>query len=138
MNRNGNFSYCQGIDNLEVELKEVQVPEVQKSEQKRILEMIYCRDPETGLPQSDIGMFLSRDTPDTVRDFIERNIFADPSGEKVAPPKDMSDDDIIALTRDRYETREQYVQRINEYMYKQKDEVESAYKKAKLNSKKDK
>ena len=79
-------------------------------------------------------MFLSKDTPDTVRDFIERNIFAKPD-EKIVPPKDMSDDDIIVLTRDRYETREQYVQRINEYMWKQKDDVEAAHKKAKLNSK---
>lgn len=131
MLRSNKFGATQHI-NGELVVSQVveEVKKVQASDKDRILEMIYCNDPETGLPQSDVGMYLSKDTPQVVRDFIECNIFVAPEGS-CPTPEGVDDDTLMELTRDRYETRSQYVRRVNDYMARQKDEFHDSVRRSK-------
>ena len=88
-----------------------------------ILQQIYAPDPVTRLPSSDIVCFLSSDTPQEVRLFIQQNLMSPVTAEKVGLASDMDSDTIAELTRGVDEDSHTYASRVSAYMQKHVDEV---------------
>lgn len=90
-------------------------PKTDVSDKDNVFGMIYAPDPLTGRPRSDLGTYLSENTNPLVRDFIERQLRTDFSQYNANVPADIDAGTIALLTRDRKETLEEYVSRVNSY-----------------------
>ena len=90
-------------------------PQADVSDKDNVFGMIYAPDPLTGRPRSDLGTYLSENTNPLVRDFIERQLRTDFSQYNANVPADIDAGTIALLTRDRKETVEEYVGRVNSY-----------------------
>ena len=88
-----------------------------------ILQEIYASDPVTRLPSSDIMCFLSSDTPNEVRLFIQQNLMSPVTAEKVGLASDMDSDTIAELTRGVDEDSHSYASRVSAFMQKHVDEA---------------
>lgn len=91
------------------------LPKIDVSDKDNVFGMIYAPDPLTGRPRSDLGTYLSENTNPLVRDFIERQLRTDFSQYNQNVPSDIDEGTIALLTRDRKETVEEYVSRVNKY-----------------------
>lgn len=91
------------------------LPKTDVSDKDNVFGMIYAPDPLTGRPRSDLGTYLSENTNPLVRDFIERQLRTDFSQYNQNVPADIDEGTIALLTRDRTETVEEYVGRVNSY-----------------------
>lgn len=83
-----------------------------------ILQQIYAPDPVTRLPSSDIMCFLSSDTPQEVRLFIQQNLLSPVTAEKIGLATDMDADTIAELTRGVDEDSHIYASRVSAFMQK--------------------
>lgn len=88
-----------------------------------ILQQIYASDPVTRLPSSDIMCFLSSDTPNEVRLFIQQNLMSPVTAEQVGFASDMDSDSIAELTRGVDEDSHTYASRVSAFMQKHVDEA---------------
>ena len=88
-----------------------------------ILQQIYASDPVTRLPSSDIMCFLSSDTPQEVRLFIQQNLMSPVTAEKVGLSSDMDSADIAELTRGVDEDSHTYASRVSAFMQKHVEEA---------------
>lgn len=108
------------------------VPEIEKvhkevSANDAILSAIYAVDPISKLPTGDISAYVSDKTSPDVKRYILENLMIDTSGYVVpAAPRELSDDDVMFLTRRSDESRETYLSRINKYGVDNKQIVERA------------
>lgn len=91
------------------------LPKTDVSDKDNVFGMIYAPDPLTGRPRSDLGTYLSENTNPLVRDFIERQLRTDFSQYNANVPADIDAGTIALLTRDRNETIDEYVGRVNSY-----------------------
>lgn len=97
--------------------------EVRGSSKEDLLDLIFTLDPLTNMPTGTIEQYLSDKTSDEVRSFIERNLLQEhDSGEYQNIPSTLRDDlinldsDFIAkVSRNRFETKEQYEERVSSY-----------------------
>lgn len=78
-----------------------------------LLDVIYGRDPRTGLPQGDLCFYLTKDTSPEVRQFIENNLLTENNTRNVLPLD--ADDIAVELARRPDETSVEYAARISEY-----------------------
>lgn len=123
MKRTNNLSETLGLD-PEVSLVEHELAAREKTERDRVCELIFVKDPRTGLPCSDIGMYMNPSTPPQVKDYIQQNIFGE--GRISAQSTGVDDDTIAYLTRHSSETSDEYVSRVNDFMMAQKKSVQDA------------
>lgn len=85
------------------------------------LDLIYAPSELTGIPQSAVAVFKSKDTNPLVRKFIEDNLMFNGDLKDVpAVPDGVTDADLAFLVRDRFETQSDYIKRVNAYMNYQK------------------
>lgn len=119
-----NFAHTDGLDAVVV-LREKEVVPLDKVEKDKIVELVFCKDPMTGLPSSDIGVFLNPSTPPQVREFIQSQIFGD--GRISSQSSGIDDDTLHELVRDSGETSDAYVSRINNFMIRNKQAVEESF-----------
>lgn len=88
--------------------------------EQALYDMIYESDPVTGLPKGDIVQFLSAETNPQVKQFIQMQLQR-PNGDSVNT-SDLSDDDILALSRNDNESKEEYLNRLRtDYFPKRKE-----------------
>ena len=107
-------------------LPEDQVPKLNSSKEDNVLNIIFAIDPVTGRPRSDLGTYLTDETNPLIREYIERQLRTDfTSSSSVNVPEGISDDDLVTLTRDRSETVDDYVKRVNDYCLRQRSKVQS-------------
>lgn len=97
---------------VEVKAKKVVVdrPDTEKS----LFDLVFAVNPDTGLPQGDIAVYMSKNTSPEVKRFIELNLHS-PVGSVDASYSDfsnLSDDDIAFYTRGRDESVQSYRQRL--------------------------
>lgn len=119
-----NFAHTDGIVGVVV-LREKEVVPLDKVEKDKIVELVFCKDPLTGLPSSDIGVFSNPSTPPQVREFIQSQIFGD--GRISAQSTGIDDDTLHELVRDSGETSDAYISRINRFMIRNKQAVEETF-----------
>lgn len=56
------------------EFKEIDGAKVQKTDLDNALDAIYCPDERTGLPKGDLVLYMSKNTPQDIRTFIQNNL----------------------------------------------------------------
>lgn len=122
MKRQANFSHTDGVK-PEVALVSRETVLKERRETDAIFDMVFAPDPKTGLPCSDISMYLSSKTPPQVRDFIQQNIMGEGLPQQKAPDG-ITDEDLHYLTRRGNETADEYAGRISQYMVSQKKQVD--------------
>lgn len=126
------FSQHYGLVTLSpvTEISEKDIPQLEPAKDSSVFRIIFARDPITGRCRSDLGTYLTDETNPLVRDFIERQLRTDFSGQVLKTPEGLSDYDIAYLTRDRTETVDDYVKRVNDYCLAQRAKVQSEQRKA--------
>lgn len=127
MRRSVNYSHLQGLESPEVVYPGKTPAAINKRESDLVLDLVFAPDKRTGLPSSDISVYLASNTPPQVRDFIKANIF----GEGVTRPSapDGIDDDVLhELTRRSDETVDDYSLRLSAFMQKEKDKVTESFR----------
>lgn len=99
-----------------------------------LLDMVYCIDPVTGFPSGAISQYLSDKTNDQVRSFIERHLLNDSPDNQISVPQNLReqllnlDSEFIAKTsRNRFESKEQYEDRVQQY-FKELEEDKAKWK----------
>lgn len=116
------FSQYTGLEDLLVKPSSADPLEKPvNANQNEVFNLIYGADPVTCRPRSDLGTYLGDNTNPLVRDFIERQLRTDFSGNSAAVPDGLTDADLAVLTRDTKETVEEYSARLNSYMGVQKE-----------------
>lgn len=133
------FDFAEGKDlKCHDELPMFNDIDVKESPFDNVIKRIYAPDPVTKLPSSDVGVFLSADTPPDIRDFIQRNLMGEvtPVNFNV---EGVDDDTIAELTRSSNESIAQYAARVNDYMQRHYNDVlrEQELRKHKNDSKTD-
>ena len=96
----------------------------------QLLDYIFGLDPVTQLPVGDLSIYLGDKANPEVRQFIELNLLQERSDEKglFSFPDEVvnkyksviTDDDIVAFTRNHGETREEYADRMKLYFLQEK------------------
>lgn len=130
MKRNFSFAHLQGVPSLNIQdiSKEKGFGVIVDTKDEG-LDLIYAPSELTGLPQSAVAVFKSKDTNPLVRKFIEDNLMFDGNLNDVPHvPDGVSDEDLAYLVRGRYETQSDYIKRVNAYMSFQKAQYITAKK----------
>lgn len=101
-----------------------------KSPEDSIFDLIFAVSPATGLPCGVIQQYLSDKTSADVKEFIERTFKGiDSPDVSIAPDEirkeynSLSDSLVADLSRDRFESMEQYEERISQFLKDNKAEV---------------
>lgn len=97
-----------------------------KTEADKVFDYIYAPDPITRLPKNALGVYLSANESPVVREYIKQNLMG---VESPAVPDCITEQDLEVLTRDRYETLEEYTQRVNSHVKSIKKEFGTFAKK---------
>lgn len=130
MKRNFYFAHLQGVPVLNIQ-------DISKEKgfglivdvKDEGLDLIYAPSELTGLPQSAVAVFKSKDTNPLVRKFIEDNLmFNGDLNDVPKVPDAVSDTDLAYLVRDRYETQSDYIKRVKSYMSYQKSQYQTSKK----------
>lgn len=107
----------QGIKDHEMIQMPVKEIKHQGKESDSLLSAIYTLDPRTKLPTGDIACYVSSNTSPEVKKFILDNLMRDVSANAIDKiPDGLSDEDAFALTRQRGESRENYMERLKKFM----------------------
>lgn len=100
--------------------------------QNEVLDYVFSIDPLTGLPSSAIGRYLSDEIDDEVRSFIEKHILTDLPQEIKDYPDEVrnalnkvDDDFMIKCQRMRFESLDEYHERVQSYIKKDLQTKES-------------
>lgn len=100
-----------------------------KSSADALLDSIFAVDPLTKLPSGDISVFLSKNTSDSVKKFIQDNLLSDNGGHADSSKyPDLPDSVIAEYTRSFDETAYQYRDRIISVMRKNYQDYHSKSK----------
>lgn len=97
---------------------------------KQLLDLIYSRDPVTGLPSGDLAMFLNEKANPEVKAFIESSLLKNNEnlGDGLSIPQDMlnaarkviGDDDIAFFSKATSESSTDYASRMNKFFDSQR------------------
>lgn len=102
---------------------------VSKSEDDSMLRFLFSVDSRTGLPRSDIGVFLNKQTNPAVKQYIEANLLCANVPSNFATD-DMTVDSIIDGTPSRYESLKSFDERVTAQLESEKkDRVNKAARK---------
>lgn len=132
------FSQVACLDNLFETNEPVDISQLKGSESSKkksdssVFKIIFADDPVTGRPRSDLGTYLTDETNPLVRDFIERQLRQDFNGKSSSIPDGISDRDLAILTKDRFESIDEYVKRVNQYCQAQRQKVQTTIKRAEM------
>lgn len=84
-----------------------------KSAKDSFLDMIFSINPRTKLPDCDVSVFMSKNTSDSVKKFVQDNLLSDNGGvSDTSKYPDLPDSVIADYTRSQGETIYQYRDRI--------------------------
>lgn len=132
------FSQVSCLDNILETKESVDLSQLKGSESSKkksdssVFKIIFADDPVTGRPRSDLGTYLTDETNPLVRDFIERQLRQDFNGKSQSIPEGISDRDLAILTKDRFESIDEFVKRVNQYCLVQKQKVQNTLKRAEM------
>lgn len=93
--------------------------EKEVEENKSLMDIIYSRDPTTGLPVGDLALFLNDNTSLEVRQYIQQNLMTEQNADSPSVPYDC-DIDLIPYIRQKGESRADYMERLNTIFQQEK------------------
>lgn len=107
----------------------VDVSEDSNSPADSLLRLVYKPDERTGLPTGDLHYLVSDKANPQVKQFILDNLLMDvSSAQNVSAKYNLSDDDILALSRNKGESASEYADRLNQSIARDKWMIEQAKK----------
>lgn len=127
-----------GVNYAPPVFEEVHTSDIVKKEDD-ILDFIFTIDPLTGFPNGDISQYMSEKTSAEVRDFISQNLMREHNddGSVLDLPsnvreqfRELPDELLSDLSRDRFESVEDYEQRINKFLESERDKYIAERKKS--------
>lgn len=92
----------------------------QESDLYRLCRLVYASDPRTNLPSGDLQLFFSDNVNPDIKDWISRQLLQPNSFGDVSSSingKQLEDDVITACMRNRGESAQEYVERMNKYLH---------------------
>lgn len=103
------------IEKLSSPVESEKVEESSLKPADSLLSLVYKRDVRTGLPTGDLNYLVSDKANPEVKQFILDNLLQDVSAAKnVTAPAGLSDDDVLALSRNAGESVADYAARLNQ------------------------
>lgn len=94
--------------------------EVSQSASDSLLSIVYAMDEVTNLPKGDLSYLVSDKANPQVKEFILNNLMRDVSGAKNVTISGLSDDDLLALSRNPNESVADYANRLNDSISRDK------------------
>lgn len=89
--------------------------------QDSLLSIVYAEDERTHLPMGDLSYLVSDKANPQVKEFILSNLMNDvSSAQNIAAKFNLSDDDILALSRNKGESVQAYAERLNQSIERDK------------------
>lgn len=85
-----------------------------KSESDQLLDLVYSVAGKHAFPTGDIACYLSENTSEEVRAFIERKLFL--VNSPVGSSSDLDDDVLIEMMRKRGESLDSYKERLSTFI----------------------
>lgn len=110
----------------------IQFDKVKTDESNAVSEILSTVDPRTRLAVDMISVFRSKETSPEVRSFIEQNFLVEQNQETLPSGLDISDDDIIDTTPNRYDTLNELEERLAKRLEDEKNARKVKRSKAKL------
>lgn len=99
-----------------------------------LLSIVYAVDERTQLPTGDLQYLVSDKANPQVKQFILDNLMQDVSAaQNVSANYNLADDDILALSRNQGESVQEYADRLNASIQKDKWMIEQAVAQSKKN-----
>lgn len=95
-------------------------------EQNPLLEIIYAPDDVTGLPSSDIAVFMSPKTSPEVRQYIQQNLMQAVTPVKSQFASDVDFETAVSLQRGMSESLSDYASRVSAFAQEQQKLIESS------------
>ena len=90
------------------------IPDADKtSSTDSLLKLVYAKDSRTNLPSGDLQYLVSDKANPQVKQFILDNLMMDVSSAKAPTNSELSDDDLLLFSRQKDESLEQYMNRLN-------------------------
>ena len=130
------YDYARRLTDKDGEEKREKEPDVdpQPSPKDSLLALVYAVDERTQLPTGDLQYLVSDKANPQVKQFILDNLMQDVSAaQNVSAKYNLSDDDILALSRNQGESIQEYADRLNASIEKDKWMIEQAAFQAKKN-----
>lgn len=93
--------------------------EKEVEENKSLMDIIYSRDSNTGLPVGDLALFMNDNTSLEVRQYIQQNLLAEQNADSPSVPYDC-DIDLTPYIRMKGESRVEYMERLNTIFQQEK------------------
>lgn len=95
-------------------VREKEIVDKAETPQDSLLSIVYSEDERTHLPMGDLSYLVSDKANPQVKEFILANLMKDvSSAQNVAAKFNLSDDDILALSRNKGESAQAYAERLN-------------------------
>lgn len=126
MKRSINFSHLLGLSSACVKYLSKEPAIINKREADLVCDLVFAPDKKTGLPSSDISVYLASNTPIQVREFVKQNIFGE-GLERVGGSSELEDADLHFLVRGSDETVEDYSSRVSSYMLNEREKVQQSF-----------
>lgn len=130
------YDYARRFTDKDGEEKREKEPDVdpQPDPKDSLLAIVYAVDERTQLPTGDLQYLVSDKANPQVKQFILDNLMQDVSGaQNVSAKYNLSDDDILALSRNQGESVQEYAERLNSSIAKDKWMIEQAVAQTKKN-----
>ena len=86
--------------------------ELDQSQLKKILDEIFCVDPDSGFPRGDIYYYMSTNGNPQVKQWLENNLLKPRMKNTGSSLKDVSDDLIVEMSRQQGESIDDYSSRL--------------------------
>lgn len=123
------YDYARRLTDKDGEEKREIEPDVEprKSPQDSLLALVYAVDERTQLPTGDLQYLVSDKANPQVKQFILDNLMQDVSAaQNVSAKYGLSDDDILLLSRNQGESVQDYADRLNASIEKDKWIIEQS------------
>lgn len=128
------YDYARRLTDKDGEEKREKDPDVDPRPDPKdsLLALVYAVDERTQLPTGDLQYLVSDKANPQVKQFILDNLMQDVSAaQNVSAKYDLSDDDILALSRNKGESVQDYAERLNASIDKDKWMIEQVISKTK-------
>lgn len=123
------YDYARRLTDKDGEEKREKEPDVdpQPDPKDSLLSLVYAVDERTQLPTGDLQYLVSDKANPQVKQFILDNLMQDVSAaQNVSAKYNLSDDDILALSRNQGESIQEYADRLNASIEKDRWMIEQA------------
>lgn len=128
------YDYARRLTDKDGEEKREKEPDVdpQPDPKDSLLSLVYAVDERTQLPTGDLQYLVSDKANPQVKQFILDNLMQDVSAaQNVSAKYNLSDDDILALSRNQRESIQEYADRLNASIEKDRWMIEQAVSQSK-------